>query len=139
MKEEKAMPAQYVFTVPGKPENITLIKLAVCAAATNAKLDVEKIDDLAISAAEAFKNVCCHGSDCWSCCVEVKCETDDESIIICVEDKAKEHDIPKGKRPCLDCPKEGDLGVELMKSLMDTVEFTSAAQGCKSIRMTKRI
>ena len=63
MEEGKNLPTQYVFTVPGKPENTTLIKLAVCAAATNAKMDVEKIDDLAIATGEAFKNVCCHGEE----------------------------------------------------------------------------
>ena len=139
MKEEKNLPTQYVFTVPGKPENTTLIKLAVCAAATNAKMDVEKIDDLAIATGEAFKNVCCHGEEGWSCCVEVSCESDGECMTVSVEDKAAVHDIPKEKRPCLDCPKEGDLGVQLIKSLMDTVEFSTAAEGCKSVRMTKRI
>ena len=139
MGEGKKKTTQYAFTVPGKPENTTLIKLAVSAAATNAGMDVDKIDDLAIATGEAFKNVCCHGSEGWSCCVEVKCEADDERITVNVEDKANCHDIPKEKKPCLDCPKEGDLGMKLIKSLMDTVEFGKAANGCKSIRMTKNI
>ena len=131
------MPAQYVFIVPGTPENITLIKLAVCAAATNAKMDVEKMDDLAIASGEAFKNVCCHGSDGWSRCIEVRCESDDTHLTVSIEDKAELHDIPKGKRPCLDCPKEGDLGVQLIKSLRDEVKISTVAEGRKSISITK--
>lgn len=133
------MPTEYIFTVPGKPENTTLIKLAVCAAATNARMDVEKIDDLAIASGEAFKNVCCHGADGWSCCVEVKCSSDESKMTVTIEDKAKVHDLPKDKKPCLDCPKEGDLGVQMIRSLMDTVDFGTAAEGCKKIVMTKNI
>ena len=54
-------------------------------------------------------------------------------------DKDDIHDIPKGKRPCLDCPNEGELGIHIIKTIMDKVEFITAAQGSRSIRMVKKI
>ena len=70
---------------------------------------------LLIASGEAFKNVCCHGADGWSCCVEVKCSSDESKMTVTIEDKAKIHDLPKDKKPCLDCPKEGDLGVQMIR------------------------
>ena len=75
----------------------------------------------------------------WSRCVEVKCGINDDKITVLVTDKDDVHDIPKGKRPCLDCPNEGELGIHIIKTIMDKVEFITAAQGSRSIRMVKKI
>ena len=134
------MTEEYILIIPGRPDNMTLVRLAVGAAAcSNPKLDAEKIDDIELASFEAFKNICCHGVDGWSRCVEVKCGIDDDKITVLVTDKDDVHDIPKGKRPCLDCPNEGELGIHIIKTIMDKVEFITAAQGSRSIRMVKKI
>ena len=39
---------------------------------------------------------------------------------------------------CMDCPNEGDIGVFLIKTLMNEVELLDNSSGKKTIKMVKR-
>lgn len=124
------------FSIPGKPEYLKIAKIAIGSAAGTANFDIEAIEDIEIAVAEACKNISCHGFDGFSNFYEVECQIEAEKITITVTDNCVEHEIEKYKKPCLDCPNEGDLGIYIIKSLMNEVEIIRKDSG-NSIRMVK--
>ncbi len=124
------------FSMPGKPEYVKIAKLAIGSAAGTANFNIEAIEDIEIAVGEACKNITCHGFDGYSNCYEVECQIDEQKIIITISDNCCEHKIEKCKKPCMDCPNEGDLGIYIIKSLMNEVEIVKAKDR-NSIRMVK--
>lgn len=124
------------FSLPGNPKYWQAIKLAVGSAAGTANFSIEAVEDIEIAVSEACKNITCHGTDGFSDIYEIKCELDDEQIVITVTD-ISDHTLKKDKKPCLDCPNEGELGIHIINTLMDEVEICKASQGKKSIKMVK--
>lgn len=124
------------FTIPGQPEYVKIAKLAVGSAAGIANFDIEAIEDIEIAVGEACKNISCHGFDGFSNFYEVECQIDENKIVITVSDERCEHSLKKSKKPCLDCPNEGNLGIYIIKSLMNEVELVKA-ENRNSIRMVK--
>ena len=135
-------------TVPGNPEYIQIVKMAAGAAAAVEGYDIEKIDDIKLAIAEGCKAITCHGFTGWSENYNVKLSTVDkqetetatdgaEALIIEIEDEKCIHPVEKRSHPCLDCPREGDLGIQIMKSIMDDVEIIRSGDGCRRIRMVK--
>ena len=47
------------FVIPGKPQYITIVRLAVGSAANTAGFDVEEIEDIKTAVGEACKNISC--------------------------------------------------------------------------------
>lgn len=125
------------FSIPGKPEYLKIAKLAIGSAAGTADFDIEAIEDIEIAVGEACKNISCHGFNGFSNFYEVECQIEDEKITITVTDNSCGHEIEKYKKPCLDCPNEGNLGIYIIKSLMNEVEIIKKDSG-NSIRMVKR-
>ena len=57
--------------IPGKPEYVTMIRLATSSLAAKAGFDLDDVEDIKMAVAEACKNVSCHSSEGWSsCCVK---------------------------------------------------------------------
>lgn len=127
------------FSLPGNPEYIQVVKLAVGSVAGLKGFSIEAVEDIQIAVAEACKNITCHGAEGFSALYEIKCQSEEKKIIITVTDLTCDKRIEKDKKPCLDCPKEGDLGIYIIKSLVDQVEIVTASQGNKSIKMVKNI
>ena len=126
------MADKLTFVIPGKPEYITMVRLAVGSAADNAGFNIDQIEDIKNAVGEACKNICCHGSEGWAEEFQVECLIDDEKMEIYVKDKSTEHNVKKLYRPCLDCPNEGDLALFVITSLMDKLEIIKE-ENCKNI------
>ena len=62
------------FSVPGKPEYIGTIRLAVSSLANCAGFDIEAVEDIKVAVSEACSNVVCHGKPNREECYEVACE-----------------------------------------------------------------
>ena len=58
---------------------------------------------------------------------------------VTVRDECDRHTLEKMSQPCRRCPQEGDLGVYVIESLMNQVEFTRDEHGRKVIRMLKEV
>ncbi len=125
------------FSVPGNPEYVKIVKTAAQSAAGVAGYTLEAIDDIGIAVGEACKLVTCHGFEGWSNSYDLELSVGEDKIIIEVKDENCLHQIKKDKRPCMDCPNEGDLGVVVIKSLMDDVEIVKEEGKKNSIRMVK--
>ncbi|MEG0156312.1 MAG: ATP-binding protein [Anaerovoracaceae bacterium] len=124
-------------TIPGDPEYIKIAKMAVGAAASLCGFNFECVEDIRMAVGEACKCITCHGHDGWSESYNLTCHMEGESMSILVEDSLSGTRVAKGKRPCLDCPNEGNLSVQIIRSLMTEVELINAGEGCKSIKMGK--
>jgi serine/threonine-protein kinase RsbW len=127
------------FSVPGKPEYVGTVRLAISSLANTAGFDIEAVEDIKVAVSEACTNVVCHGKPNREECYEVACEVGDGRIIISVVDRAGGYDIAKYKRPAMDMenPKEGGLGIFIIKALMDEVDIFSELGMGTSIKMVK--
>lgn len=125
------------FSIPGKPEYVQMVRLAIGSIAGKAAFDMDAAEDIKVAVAEACKNVFCHGFEGFSNRYEIRCEIDENSITIDVIDACSGHDLVKHQKPCSKCPDDGNLGVLVIKSLMDDVEIKEDKDGNKSIRMVK--
>lgn len=126
-------------TVPGRPEFIQVCKSAAIAAANLSKFDIDTVDEIGMAVFEACKSITCHGHDCWCTSYEMNIEfLEDKFKIILVS--TGEHSIEKCvQHICLDCPREGDLGIAIIKSIMDQVEIEKENDGTKKIIMVKNL
>ena len=131
------MADKLTFVIPGKPEYITMVRLAVGSAADNAGFNIDQIEDIKNAVGEACKNICCHGSEGWAEEFQVECLIDDEKMEIYVKDKSTEHNVKKLYKPCLDCPNEGDLALFVITSLMDKLEIIKGENCKNTIKMVK--
>ena len=125
------------FSVPGKPEYVSMIRLAVSSAANTAGFNIEEIDDIKIAVSEACTNVVCHGQLNENDVYEVICNIGENEFFISVEDKAGGYDVDEYKKPSIDKLKPGGMGLYIIQALMDKVDIVSqVGQGTK-IEMIK--
>lgn len=127
------------FTIPGKPEYLTMVRLAIASIASTAGFDLEHIEDIKTAVEEACKNVSCHGFDGYSDRYELQCNVAEKKIEIIVKDDCDVHTLAKLAKPCQNCPSEGDLGIYVIQTMMDEVEFGKTDDGHKMIRMVKSL
>lgn len=124
------------FSVPGKPEYVGTIRIAISSLANQAGFDVEAIEDIKVAVSEACNNALCHrttgGGD-----YEVVCEVTDDKLTVSVSDKSGGFDIEKYNEPCLAAPKEGGLGIYIIKALMDEVDILTEMGIGTHIKMVK--
>lgn len=124
------------FSVPGKPEYVGTIRMAVSCLANSIGFDVEAIEDIKVAVSEACNNAVCHRSR-GSGEYEVYCELSEDRLVVSVIDKAGGYDIETYTEPCFENPKEGGLGIYIIRALMDEVDiFTEVGIGTR-IQMVK--
>lgn len=127
------------FTIPGKPEYLTMVRLAIGSVANTAGFDMDDVDDIKNAVEEACKNVSCHGFDGFSDEYEVSCSVEKGRIEITIKDNCDVHTLEKLSKPCQNCPSEGNLGIYVIQSLMNEVEFSKEQDGRKIIKMVKAL
>lgn len=129
------MSERFKFVIPGRPEYIPTVRLAVGSVAASCGFDVEEIDDIKTATGEACQLVTCHEMAGYPKEYTVECETEPGKIAITVINTSHEL-MEKANKRCLDCPNEGELGKLLIKTLMDSVEAT-CEEDRKTITMIK--
>ena len=128
------------FSVPGKPEYVGMVRLAISSLANCAGFDIEAVEDIKVAVSEACTNVVCHGRSDRDPYYEVACELGTDRIIISVVDHAGGYDIKTYKAPVFEATrKEGGLGIFIIKALMDEVDILSELGTGTSIKMVKYI
>ena len=100
----------------------------------------DDVTDLELAVGEACNNAVKHGREGRTHLVRIRCNVDPASIEIEVRNRydgtpPKE---PLGTRPNPTSYTEGGLGVRLMKSLVDDVDFQWGKQ-IAAVRLTKRV
>lgn len=126
------------FTIPGKPEYITMVRLAIGSIADTSGFNVEEIEDIKTAVGQACKNISCHGKEGVTTEYSVDCVSEKNLLEIYVTDTGSDDGPKDFSMKCMDCPNEGDIGVFLIKTLMTEVELINNPSGKKTIKMVKR-
>ncbi|SHI15566.1 ATP-binding protein [Sporanaerobacter acetigenes] len=109
--------------IPNKPSYVGVIRLTTSSIASQAGLNIEEIEDVKVAIAEACINAMGKSDN-----FDIEYELYIEKLVISVKNVSEEIDSK-----CEDS-KERELGILIIKSLMDEVEFTS-----DGIKMIKQI
>ena len=125
--------------IPGKPEYMTMIRLATSSIAAQAGFDVDQAEDIKIAVVEACKNISCHGKEGYSEKYEIEYTIGQGTFGVTVVDACDKSTLEKVSQQCQNCPQEGDIGMILLHSLMTTVNVGKDEQGHKFIQMVKSL
>ena len=129
-------------TVPGKPEFLNLCSESAITVSAVLGINVDIIDEIGMAVFEACKFLTCHESDCWCKAYNVEFLYENNKMIVEITTDGK-YSITKSRRICMDCPNEGELGVQIIKSIMDEViidrQYDDGSGSGKKITLVKNI
>ncbi len=122
--------------IPSKAEWVAVARLAVAAVANRLNFSIEDIEDVKLAVAEACTNCIQHaeGSDQ----IQITCETGPEGLTVRVRDFGSGTRSEGIRSRRTDEPTVGGLGVFLIRSLMDYVEY-DVGDGGTNLVMTKKV
>lgn len=133
----------FKLTVPGKPEYVGAVRLAISSVANNAGFDIEAIEDIKVAVSEACTNIVQHGKAGAERGEQIEykvdCEICDDRLCISVEDDGEGYDTSNYKEPDLPSEEAGGLGIFIIRALMDEVEVESEIGIGTHIKMVKYI
>jgi serine/threonine-protein kinase RsbW len=124
--------------IPARAEWVAVARLAVAAVASRQRFSVDDIEDIKLAVAESCTNAIQHGMEDGT--IEIVCELTADGILITVRDR--------GQGPVLSAVEEErigeggrteELGVFLIRALMDSVEYTSDVRDGTQLVMTKHV
>jgi serine/threonine-protein kinase RsbW len=124
--------------IPARAEWVAVARLAVAAVASRQRFSVDDLEDIKLAVAESCTNAIQHGSPDGS--IEIVCEVSAEGIVIAVRDRG--HGPPLGaveQERIGESGRTEELGVFLIRALMDNVEYTSDVRDGTQLVMTKRV
>ncbi len=139
-----AIEKTFILQVPSSTENLALIREFVTTVGAQAGLAENEIGKLELAVDEACANVIEHayGHDATKE-VTVSANFDGDSITFVIEDVGKGFDPAQIQQEELESliakRKDGGLGMRLIKTLMDEVQYEIGPGQKNELRMTKRI
>ncbi len=123
--------------IPSKPEWVAVARLAVAAVANRLRFSIEEIEDVKLAVAEACTNCIQHAVGSEQ--IEVTCEIEPTGLTVRVRDHGRGTTPDNiGSRRIAE-PRVGGLGVFLIRSLMDTVEYDVHPDSGTNLVMTKKV
>ena len=123
--------------IPSKAEWVAVARLAVAAVANRLNFSIEDIEDVKLAVAEACTNCIQHATGTEQ--IEITCETEPDGLTVRVRDYghgARSENVTS-RRPSE--PRVGGLGVFLIRSLMDSVEYDVHPERGTNLVMTKKV
>lgn len=128
--------------IPARAEYVALARLVVSSmASTRRDLAEDRLDDLKVAVSEACTNAIeAHGKADTDDRVVLRCEEQDDRLVVQVEDRGRGFDpqsLPQHP-PVTDPDRlnfERGLGIPLIRTLVDDVEFLSSGEGT-AVRMS---
>lgn len=139
-----AIERKFTLQVPSSTENLALIREFVTSIGRQATLSEEEINKLELAVDEACANVIEHayGHDITKD-VSVRATFDDEKLKISVIDEGRGFDPGKVNQKSVDEliheRRSGGLGIRLIKTLMDEVNYEIEPGQKNELHMTKLI
>lgn len=123
--------------IPSKAEWVAVARLAVAAVANRLHFSIEEIEDVKLAVAEACTNCIQHASG--SDQIEITCETQAHALTVRVRDYGIGTTTDEIGSRRISEPRVGGLGVFLIRSLMDTVEYDVHPERGTNLVMTKKV
>ncbi len=129
--------------VPARPEFVAVVRLFVASlAAAQGGLDQERVEDLKLAVSEACTNaINSYGGTADGERVRVRWSVSAEGVHVLVEDSGPGFDV-EALAAAPACPRgegidglERGLGIPLMRSMVDEVDFSPSRSGT-SVRLT---
>jgi serine/threonine-protein kinase RsbW len=122
--------------IPRKAEWVAVARLAIAAVANRLAFSVEEIEDLKLAIAEACTT--CIQDDSRTDPIDIVCEAESAALRVIVRDRAFDSASAR-PRALHDLPAERGLGIFIIQSLMDSVDFVARDDGPTDLVMTKRV
>ena len=123
--------------IPSKAEWVAVARLAVAAVANRLNFSIEDIEDVKLAVAEACTNCIQHNEGSGQ--IQITCETGPDGLTVRVRDFGRATRLEGVQSRRDDEPRVGGLGVFLIRSLMDSVEYDAHPERGTNLVMTKKV
>ena len=135
---------KYQLKIPSQSDNLSIIRDVVAKVASQIGFDTDEASKIELAVDEACTNVIKHAyANNSDQMIEVSIKIDQKKLIIIVADKGKGFNPDKIKLPDLNKSikegRKGGLGLCLIKTLMDKVEFEIKPGSKNQVKMIKYI
>ncbi len=135
---------KYQLKIPSQSDNLAIIRDVVAKVARRIGFDTDEASKIELAVDEACTNVIKHAyANNSNQMIEVSIKVDQKKLIIIVADKGKGFNPDKIKLPDLNKSikegRKGGLGLCLIKTLMDKVEFEIKPGSKNQVKMIKYI
>ncbi len=135
---------EYQLKIPSQSDNLAIIRDVVAKVASRVGFDTDEASKIELAVDEACTNVIKHAyANNSNQMIEVSIKVDQKKLIIIVADKGKGFNPDKIKLPDLNESikegRKGGLGLCLIKTLMDKVEFEIKPGSKTQVKMIKYI
>lgn len=126
--------------IPGRAEWVAVARLAVAAVASRLRFSVDEIEDIKLAIAEACTNSIQSAGGVDAGAIEIVCDAEDEELRVTVRDRSTgPHLEPVGDAQPLAEGRTEELGVFLIRALMDSVDYSTDPRRGTELVMTKRV
>ncbi len=135
---------KYQLKIPSQSDNLSIIRDVVAKVASRVGFDTDEASKIELAVDEACTNVIKHAyANNSNQMIEVSIKVDQKKLIIIVADKGKGFNPDEIKLPDLNKSikegRKGGLGLCLIKTLMDKVEFEIKPGSKNQVKMIKYI
>lgn len=135
-KDETVASSSIELRLPSRAEWVGVARLAIAGIASRLNFSYEEIEDLKLAVAEACNNLIQHAQEDDE--IRIGAQIHPDRLVITVQDVGEgiAHGVAQRK---LGEPKEGGLGVFLIRTLMDEVTYEVDPRTGTRLAMTKRL
>lgn len=132
------MMEQIKISLPGKPEYVSIARLTASVIANQMGFNIDDVEDIKVAVGEACNNAVLHGKSHHEI-FEIQFEVQDSRMVIEVSDSGAGFDMDEYQAPEPGELKENGLGIFIMKTLMDEVDFIPVKNNGTTIRLVKEL
>ncbi|GAC1476521.1 MAG: ATP-binding protein [Vulcanimicrobiaceae bacterium] len=125
--------------IPGRAEWVAVARLAVAAVASRLRFSVDEIEDIKLALAEACTNSIQSAGGLDAGVIEIVCDALEDELRVTVRDRSAAPHLEAVKESGLEDGRTEELGVFLIRALMDSVDYTSDPRRGTELVMTKRV
>ncbi len=125
-------------SLPGKPEYVSIARLTASVIANQMGFNIDDVEDIKVAVGEACNNAVLHGRSQEEI-FEVQFEVQASRMVIEVRDNGTGFDLDEYQAPEPGELKENGLGIFIMKTLMDEVDFIPVQNNGTTIRLVKEL
>ncbi len=125
--------------IPGRAEWVAVARLAVAAVASRLRFSVDEIEDIKLAIAEACTNSIQSAGGRDAGVIEIVCDALDDELRVIVRDHSPGPHLEPVADPGIDEGRTDELGVFLIRALMDHVEYSTDPRRGTELSMIKRV
>jgi serine/threonine-protein kinase RsbW len=125
--------------IPGRAEWVAVARLAVAAVASRLRFSVDEIEDIKLAIAEACTNSIQSAGGVDAGVIEIVCDALADELRVTVRDRSPGLHLETAKAGGVDDGRTEELGVFLIRALMDSVDYSSDPRRGTELIMTKRV